>query len=486
MVENNYDRRYTTTPCKWALNTSEVSPHSKEAHHPRPKICQNVLEAIGHTPIVKINNIAKQEDITCELLVKCEFMNPGGSVKDRPGVRIIADLERSGLLRPGMKIAEPTSGNTGIGLAMAAIVKGYEMVCALPERMSQEKADILTGLGVQIIRTPSEAKFNSRESHLGVCEAMAKNDPNVVMAGQHFRAFNPLAHYDHTSEDILDQLDGKLDYLVVSVGTGGQVTGLSRKLKERLPNLVVVGVDVQGSIIHDPEHAPPCVYKTEGPGNNSIVPRACYTDLVDKWFVTSDHESFHMARRVIRNEGLLVGGSAGSVISAAVQLCKTLPADKRVLCMLPDGIKNYLTKFLSDRWMIQNGYMKEVETAPVAGKTLRDLHLNSVEVCQSSLSVRQVLDFMKDKRVSDVPVLDGERIVGVVSSSAINKKIIELGGKVEDSVMTVVTKGVKVFDLNATLAFVNVWVQDLKYALVKDGDLITLVYPLDLALGLSS
>jgi cystathionine beta-synthase len=484
MAEDNYDRRYTTTPCKWSLHTTEPSPHTKEDHRPRPKICQNVLEAIGHTPIVKINNITKQENISCELLVKCEFMNPGGSVKDRPGARIIEDLERSGQLRPGMRLAEPTSGNTGIGLAMAAIVKGYELTCALPERMSQEKADILTGLGVKIIRTPSEAKFNAPESHLGVCVAMTKKDPNVVLAGQHIRAYNPLAHYDHTAEEIFDQLDGKLDYLVVSVGTGGQVTGLSRKLKEKIPGLTVVGVDVEGSTIYDPENAKPFVYKTEGPGNNSIVPRACNTDLVDKWFVSSDHNAFHTARRIIRHEGLLVGGSAGSVVWAAVELCKTLPADKRVLCMLPDGIKNYLTKFLSDRWMVQNGFMKETETEPVAGKTLRDLHLNPVPVCQTGISIRQLISFMKENKLTDVPVLNEGNIVGVASSATINKKVIEMGLGLDEDIMKVVTKGVKVFDLNANLAFINVWVQDLKYALVKDGDFISLVYSLDLTLGL--
>ena len=350
--------------------------------------------------------------------------------------------------------------------------------------MSQEKSDILQAMGAQVIRTPSEARFNTRESHLGVCEAMAREDPQVVLAGQHFRPFNPLAHYDHTAEEILQQVDGKLDYLVLSVGSGGQLTGISRKLKERIPGIVVVGVDADGSILHDPENAPRGFFKVEGVGNNSIVPRACYTDLVDKWVVVSDHDAFHFARNVIRNEGLLIGGSSGAILFAAVQICKTIPADKRVICVLPDGITNYLSKFLSDRWMIQNGFIQVTEAPELAGKTIRDLNLASIPVCKSLITIQGMLEFMKINQMEDVPVVLDGSVLGVVSALTIHKKIIESGTKLGDSVQSVLTKSIRVFGLDTNLTLANIWMQDMKYALVQESDSYFFVYPRDISLSL--
>ena len=485
MVERNYDRRYTETPCKWSLNSTEPSPHTKEVHRPTPKICSSILEAIGNTPIVRINHITKQEGIECELLVKCEFLNPGGSVKDRVGARIIEDMERSGRLRPGMKIVEPTSGNTGIGLAMGAAVKGYGMIVAMPEKMSQEKADVLSALGSQIIRTPTEANFTDSNSYVGVAESLERENEDIIMAGQYFNASNPLAHYDHTAEEILDQLDGQLDYLVVGSGTGGQITGLSRKLKERIPGLVVVGVDPQGSIINDPEHAPSGSYKAEGMGSG-IVPRSCNTELVDRWYITHDQETFEYARKLIRHEGLLVGGSCGAVIFAAVQLAKTLPRDKRVLVVLPDGVRNYMTKFLSDRWMIQQGFLKETETPAVQGRTVRDLQLKQSPTCSGGETVREAIRVMRENGVAELPLLHEGLVVGAVSVSAINKKLVAGSLTLEDKLEKVVTKNLKIIKFETSLAFVAVWLEDWKYAVVQDGDFISVIYPMDLALALSS
>ncbi|OMJ88351.1 hypothetical protein SteCoe_9766 [Stentor coeruleus] len=476
MERRNYDQRYSESRCKWALGTTEPSPHSKHFPNPTPKICNSILDAIGNTPIVRINNITKQEGITCELLVKCEFLNPGGSVKDRIGKRIIDDMEAQGKIHPGMTFVEPTSGNTGIGLAMSAAVKGYELIVCMPEKMSQEKSDTLKAMGSKIIRTPTEADFMDEHSYVGVAEKIEREDPNCVMAGQYFNPSNPLTHYDITAEEIYDQLDGKLDYLVLATGTGGHMTGLSRKLKEKIPNLVIVGVDPFGSIVRDPENAPGGSYKAEGMGSG-IIPRSCYTCLVDRWFVTHDKETFEYARKLIRHEGLLVGGSAGAVFWAAVQVAKELPADKRVLTVIPDGLRNYMSKFLNDRWMIQNGFLQEIENPPVVGKTVRDLEIEKAITCSSDFTVRQILQMMKENKISEIPVIENGIVIGVASSSAINKRIIEGFTGLDDNIRTSLVKVLKCMKMDTTIAFVNVWLEDLKYAVVHDGDFIGLIYP---------
>ena len=486
MAQRNYDRRHSSTPCRWSLNTAEISPHTFEAHKPTPKICDSILDAIGNTPIVRINNMTKQEGITCELLVKCEYLNPGGSVKDRVGARIVTDLEKSGRLRPGMTLVEPTSGNTGIGLAMSSIIKGYELIICMPEKMSQEKNDILVAMGAKIIRTPTEAGFSDADSYVGVAEKIERDNPDThVMAGQYFNPSNPLAHYDHTAEEIVEQLDGKLDYVVIGSGTGGQITGLSRKLKEKIPGLVVVGVDPKGSIIHDPEHAVGGSYKAEGMGSG-IVPRSCNTELVDQWFIADDQVTFEYARKLIKYEGLLVGGSCGSVMYGAVQLAKTLPADKRVLVVLPDGVRNYMTKFLNDRWMIQNGFLKEVDTPAVVGKTVKDLNVKETFTCGPEVSIREVVGMMKANNVSEVPVVSEGKVLGVASVSVVNKKLVNGTALLTDKIESALVKNLKMMHFDTSLAFVATWLEDWKYAVVHEGDFIGLVYPIDLALALTN
>jgi len=208
-----------------------------------------ILENIGNTPMVRINHITKVEGVTCEVLAKCEYFNAGGSVKDRIGRRMVEDAEKSGRIKPGDTLIEPTSGNTGIGLALAAAVKGYKMIITLPEKMSQEKVDVLKALGAQIIRTPTEAAWDAPESHIGVAKKLNKEIPNSHILDQYSNPSNPLAHYDGTAEEIIDQCGGKVDVVVLTAGTGGTITGIARKLKEKVPNVKIVGVDPDGSIL---------------------------------------------------------------------------------------------------------------------------------------------------------------------------------------------------------------------------------------------
>ena len=316
------------------------------------EIHDSILTAVGGTPVVRLQRIARH--LPCEILAKCEFMNPGGSVKDRIGVRMLLDAEAAGRIKPGDTLIEPTSGNTGIGLALAAAVRGYRMIITMPEKMSREKQVVLEALGAEIIRTPTEAAWDSPESHIGVAQRLREVIPNAHILDQYGNPSNPLAHYEGTAEEILEQTDGKLDAVVLTAGTGGTLSGVARRLKEAIPNIQVVGVDPEGSILAGP--GPIGSYKVEGIGYD-FIPDVLDRSLVDRWIKSNDNDSFRVARQLIRQEGLLCGGSCGSAVWAAMEVAKDMKPGSRILTILPDSIRNYLTKFVDDRWMRENGLM---------------------------------------------------------------------------------------------------------------------------------
>jgi len=352
------DKHEGPTKCTWELGTKEVSPHVYERKAPG-KILDNILEHIGNTPMVRINHITKVEGIQCEILAKCEFFNAGGSVKDRIGRQMIEDAEKIGRIHPGDVLIEPTSGNTGIGLALAAAIKGYRMIITLPQKMSSEKVNTLKALGAEVIRTPTEAAWDAPESHIGVAKKLNAEIPNSHILDQYANPSNPLAHYFGTAEEILDQTDGKIDVAVISAGTGGTVTGIARRLKEAIPGIRIVSVDPVGSILAQPDSLNTVTgsYAVEGIGYD-FIPTVLDRSVVDEWIKTEDKESFIMARRLIREEGLLCGGSSGSTMWAAVQVARSLPAGKRVVVILADSVRNYMSKFLNDDWMIERGFLE--------------------------------------------------------------------------------------------------------------------------------
>lgn len=272
---------------------------------------------------------------------------------------MILGAEKSGRIKRGDTLIEPTSGNTGIGLALTAAVLGYRMIITLPEKMSQEKVSVLKALGAEVIRTPTEAAFDAPESHIGVAKKLNGEIKDSHILDQYANDDNPNAHYYGTAEEILKQCDGKVDVVVISAGTGGTLTGIAKKLKEKIPKVVIVAVDPYGSLLADPEKDEVGTYQVEGIGYD-FVPKVCHRDLVDKWVKTRDTESFTMARRLIKEEGLLCGGSSGSAVWGAIQACKDLKLTKgqRCVVILPDSVRNYMTKFLSDDWMIKNKHMK--------------------------------------------------------------------------------------------------------------------------------
>lgn len=349
--------------CLWKLNSKLEDPHRHEKFQKeKPLILDNILENIGNTPMVRLNKIAKQEGLECELIAKLEFFNSGGSVKDRIAKRMIEEAERDGILYPGCTIIEPTSGNTGIGLALAGAVKGYKVIIVMPEKMSQEKVDVLKALGAEIIRTPTDAAFDSPESHIGVANKLNQEIPDSIILNQYINPYNPLAHYDTTAEEILYACDGKLDLLVAGVGTGGTISGLAKKLKEKIPDCKIIGVDPHGSILAMPSilNSDISPYHVEGIGYD-FIPDVLDQGIIDDWYKSGDKEAFLMARRLIREEGILCGGSSGSAVSAAVQFAKGLKKGQRCVVILPDSIRNYMTKFLNDNWMLENGFLDKVE-----------------------------------------------------------------------------------------------------------------------------
>lgn len=314
----------------------------------------NILQTIGKTPIVRFNRIGKE--LSCELYGKCEFLNPGGSVKDRIGYYMVDAAERAGKIKPGYTLIEPTSGNTGIGIALAAAVKGYKVIITMPEKMSHEKQVVLEALGAKIYRTPTEAAWNDPESHISLAIKLNKEIPNSFILDQYSNPQNPGVHYETTAQEILDDMGSDLDMVVMTAGTGGTITGVAKRLKEINPKIQIIGVDPYGSILGGGTEIKS--YLVEGIGYD-FIPKVLDNSLVDKYVKINDKDSFLMARRLIREEGLLVGGSSGSAVWAALQVAKHLNKGQRCLVILPDSIRNYLTKFVDDRWMVEHDFLEK-------------------------------------------------------------------------------------------------------------------------------
>ncbi len=311
---------------------------------------ENILGAVGDTPLVRLGRIERGEGLSSILLTKVEYMNPGGSVKDRPAVKMLEVAEERGLIKPGGTVVEPTSGNTGLGLAIAAAIKGYKCVCVMPEKASKEKQDLLRAVGAEVIVTPSLPPEDP-ESYYSVAERIARERPNAIKPGQYENPANPLSHYETTGPEIWRQTAGHVTHFVAGMGTCGTITGTARCLKERNPEVRVVGADPQGSIFSDPDNVHP--YAVEGVGED-FYPGNHDGEVVDEVIQVTDRESFLMTRRLMAEEGLFVGGSCGMAVVAAVRAAKAAPESSVVVVLLPDTGRNYVSKVFSDEWLFEN------------------------------------------------------------------------------------------------------------------------------------
>ncbi|HEX4131848.1 MAG TPA: cystathionine beta-synthase [Pirellulales bacterium] len=368
----------------------------------------NVLDCIGHTPLVRLNHVA--EHLHAAVCAKFEACNPGGSVKDRVAVAMVAEGERRGWLKPGGTIIEATAGNTGVGLAMAAAVKGYRCIFVMPDKMSSEKARLLEAYGAEVVITPTNVQPDSPDSYNGVADRLAREIPGAWRPNQFMNLANPQVHYRTTGPEIWQQTEGRVTVFVAGAGTGGTLSGVGQYLKEQNPDIVVIGADPEGSVLSGDSPRP---WKVEGIGED-FVPKTLNGQAVDEWVRVGDAESFATARALARREGLLVGGSSGTAVAAALRYARRLGPDDVVVAMCPDTGRNYISKMFDDAWLRANGLL---HVEPPA-ETLTDLLVargpRKLIAVAPETSVEEAIELIYAHGISQLPVIRAGQGVGSI------------------------------------------------------------------------
>lgn len=411
----------------------------------------SVLDLIGRTPLLRMNRLGAGLD--CPVYSKLEMLNPGGSIKDRIGIAMIEAAEASGDLAPGGTIVEPTSGNTGVGLAMAARLKGYHCIFTMPDKMSQEKISLLRAYGAEVVITPTAVPPESPESYYSVANRLTEEIPGAFQPNQYHNMRNPDAHYATTGPEIWEQTEGKVTHVVIGVGTGGTITGAGRYLKERNPDIVMVGADPEGSVFT----GEPRPYLVEGIGKESW-PDTLDPSVIDRWVTVSDRDSFLTARRITDEEGLLVGGSCGTAMWAALEVAKELGPESLMVVILPDSGRNYLSKLYDEKWMRENGFIERpgIEARideVIAYKRNVAKALPDLVAISKGEKVGRAIDRLQEYGISQLPVASSEapgsvdEIVGSIHERSLLDRVFRDAGAVDVEVEILMDPALPVLQL---------------------------------------
>jgi cystathionine beta-synthase len=440
------------------------------------EIYNNIIETIGHTPLVRLNSVSR--DLNCTLVAKAEFFNPGGSVKDRIGPTIIADAEKSGRLKPGGTIVEATSGNTGVGLAIAAATKGYRCIFVMPDKMSQEKILLLRAYGARVVVTPTAVEPEDPRSYYSVARKLSEETPNTILANQYHNPVNPQSHYDTTGPELWEQTDGTITHFVTGMGTGGTITGTGRYLKEKNPNIQIVGVDPIGSILYDlhrgVKDSKAESYKTEGIGED-FLPSTTDLSIVDTIVQVGDRDSLLMARRLVREEGIFSGGSSGSAVYGAVKYAQdhNLGQDDLVVVLLPDTGARYLSKVFDDDWMRENGFLHR------AWEDVRAIDIQAAKGVDELVTARptdlmiDVIGLFKQYNISQVPVIDSAgSLCGIATEVDLLNHMLNLDHKhsADETIESIIVSNVPVVRPNTPLETLMGIFSTNSVALITSGD----------------
>ncbi len=417
------------------------------------KFYENILGTLGNTPLVKFNKITR--GYKGHYFAKMETFNPGGSVKDRIGLEIIEEAEREGRLRPGGTIVEATSGNTGLGLAIAATIKGYKCIFTMPDKMSIEKIRLLRAFGAEVIVTPTAVPHDSSESYTEVAKRVVRETPNSILANQYFNPKNPESHFKTTGPEIWEQTGGQIDYFVCSVGTGGTISGVGKYLKEKNPKIKIVGIDPKGSILreyfYNKKFNPVLkTYKVEGIGQDWL-PGTLNFEVIDDMVEANDKESFLMARRLTREEGLFVGGSAGTAMAGALKYADRMKENDVMVILLPDTGERYLSKVYNDDWMRENGFLIPDRVTLRYIIQSKAKNVQQLVAVDPATTVRKALDLFKENDVSQLPVIEKGKPVGTVIDNDLMSAVLEDHTKLDVIVKTLMKPAYPVLGASAPI-----------------------------------
>ena len=448
---------------------------------------KSILQTVGNTPIVELNRIGRHTP--ARIFAKLEFMNPGGSVKDRVAFQIVADAEEAGLLRSGGTIVEATSGNTGMGLALAAALRGYKCVFVMPDKMSEEKIKALRAFGARVVVTPTNVEPDDPRSYYAVSRRIAEETPGSFYANQYHNQSNPKAHYRTTGPEIWEQMDGEVDAFVSAAGTGGTISGTGKYLKEQRSDVHVVAADPVGSVYYDyfntgripPAHG----YKVEGFGED-FLPTTMHFDHVDEVIRVTDAECFQYARALVREEGIYTGGSSGGAVAACVKLAERMNKEMNIVTIMCDSAMRYLSKIFDDEWMRENGYLRDDPMEGTVADLLELRSPNALVAIAPSEPIRSVIATMSGKGISQVPIVDGDDVIGIVHERDVLEFLVA-GGDTDRHIGELAETRFAVVELRNKVGLLGQFFQQELTVLVMDsGRLVDIVTKIDFITYVSS